>query len=270
MALAPLCGGRNAAVGRRPAPRYNLPVSEIGVKLKEIIRWQVAFLPYLPPAAFSRPRRKSPLVYILIGCGGVVVLVGVLVVAAISFGLYKAKQAGLDPDLLQKNPAVAMVKMAVAANPDAELVSLDEDRGIVTIRDKKTGKTVTMNFEDIKQGKISFEGEGGEGSASIGGPVTLPSWFPSYPGATPQGTFSLQDRSSDSSGFHFTTKDSPAQVFQFFEAGLKKAGLTVEATGGASGGLISARDADQEREAVVNVSAASGGTQVSGTFKSKR
>ncbi len=251
-------------------------------------------VPPVPPAGGVQPaRKKSPLVYILIGCGGVVVLVGVLVVAAISFGLYKAKQAGLDPDMIRKNPAVAMVKMAVAANPDAELVSIDEDRGIVTIRDKKTGKTVTMNFEDIKQGKISFEGEGGEkvsleaqgeggegslkiksaeGSATLGagGPVTLPSWFPSYPGATPQGTFSVQDKSGDSSGFHFTTKDSPAQVFQFFEAGLKKAGLTVEASGGANGGVISARDANQEREAVVTVSAASGGTQVSGTFKSKR
>jgi hypothetical protein len=228
-------------------------------------------VPPVPPAGGAQPaKKKSPLVYILIGCGGVIVLIGVLVVAAISFGLYKAKQAGLDPDLIRKNPAVAMVKMAVAANPDAELVSLDEDRGIVTIRDKKTGKTVTMNFEDIKQGKISFEGEGGEGSASIGGPVDLPSWFPSYPGATPQGTFSLQDNTGDSSGFHFTTQDSPAQVFQFFEAGLKKAGLTVEASGTGNGGLISAHDENQEREAVVNVSAGSNGTQVSGTFKSKK
>jgi hypothetical protein len=239
----------------------------------------------VPPAGGAQPaKKKSPLLYILIGCGGVVVLAGVLVVAAISFGLYKAKQAGLDPELLQKNPAVAMVKMAVAANPDAELVSIDEDRGIVKILDKKTGKTVTMNFEDIKNGKFSLEGDNGEkvsletegegglkmksadGSATLGGgPVTLPSWLPSYPGSTPQGAFSVQDKSGASAAFHFTTNDAPAKVLQFYEAGLKKSGLTVES----SGGVISATEASQGREAVVTVAPSGSGSQVSATFKSK-
>lgn len=250
-------------------------------------------IPPVPPAGGAQAaKKKSPLLYILIGCGGVVVLVGVLIVAAISFGLYKAKQAGLDPDLIRKNPAVAIVKMAVAANPDAELVSIDENRGIVTVRDKKTGKTVTMNFEDVKNGKFSFEEEGGqkvsleaqgeggagslkikssEGSATLGGggAVTLPSWFPAYPGVTPQSTFSLQDKSGSSAGFQFTAKDAPAQVFQFFEAGLKKSGLTVEASGTGSGGVINAHDAGQGREAVITVAASGSGSQVNGTFKSK-
>ncbi len=248
-------------------------------------------VPPVPPAGGAQPaKKKSPLVYILIGCGGVIVLAGVLAVALVSFGLYKAKQAGLDPDLIKKNPAVAMVKMAVAANPDAELVSIDEDRGIVTVRDKKTGKTVTMNFEDIRKGKISFEGEGGEkvsfeaegdraamkvqsseGSATLGGggPVTLPSWFPAYPGATPQRAFSVEDNSGASAGFSFTTSDSPGQVFKFFEDGLRKAGLIVEASGGGNGGVINAHDAGHEREAVITVTAAGGGAKVSGTFKSK-
>ncbi len=247
--------------------------------------------PVPPPGGAQAAKKKSPLLYILIGCGGLVVLIGVLIAVAVSFGLYKAKQAGLDPDLIQKNPGLAVVKMAVAANPDAELVSIDEDRGIATVRDKKTGKTVTMNFEDIKKGKISFEGEDGqkvsleaegeggegqfkikssEGSATLGGgPLTLPSWFPAYPGAAPQGTFSLQDKSGSSAGFQFTTKDAPARVFQFFEAGLKKSGLTVEASGTGNGGVINARDASQEREAMITVAASGSGSQVSGTFKSK-
>jgi hypothetical protein len=250
-------------------------------------------VPPVPPAGGAQPaKKKSPLLYILIGCGGVVIFIGVLIVAAISFGLYKAKQAGLDPDLMKKNPALAMVKLAVAANPDAELVSIDEDRGVVTVRDKKTGKTVTMNFEDVKKGKISFEEEGGqkvsleaqgegsegslkikssEGSATIGagGPVNLPSWLPAYPGAAPQGTFALQDKSGSSAGFQFTTKDAPAQVFQFFEAGLKKSGLTVDVSNTGNGGIVTARDANQEREAMITVSASGSGSQVSGTFKSK-
>ena len=33
------------------------------------------------------------------------------------FVVNKAKQAGLDPDLIKKNPALAAAKLAVAANP---------------------------------------------------------------------------------------------------------------------------------------------------------
>jgi hypothetical protein len=231
-------------------------------------------VPPVPPAGDVQPaKKKSPLVYILIGCGGIIVLGAVLIIGAISFGLYKAKQAGLDPDLIKKNPAVAMVKMAVAANPDAELLSIDEDRGVVTVRDKKTGKTVTMNFEDIKKGKISFEGEGGEKvtlGTQEGEPINLPSWFPSYPGATPRGAFSFQDKERNAAVFHFTTRDSAAQVFRFYESAFKNAGLTVEASGGENGGLVTGRDAGQDREATVTVSSGSNETEVSGTFKSKK
>ncbi|MGE5568445.1 MAG: hypothetical protein ACM3S5_05330 [Rhodospirillales bacterium] len=228
----------------------------------------------VPPGGVPPAKKKSPLVYVLIGCGGVIVLAGILVVVAVSFGLYKAKQAGIDPELIKKNPAVAAVKMAVAANPDAELVSIDEDRGIVTVRDKKTGKTVTMNFEDIREGRISFEGEGEEGetvTATVGAgkPANLPSWFPSYPGATPQASFAVQGKEGDSAHFHFTTEDSAAQVFQFYEAGLKQAGLTVEASGGDNGGLITAVDAARERQATVHVTSAGGVTNVTGSFKNK-
>jgi len=229
----------------------------------------------VPPAGGVPPaKKKSPLLYILIGCGGVIVLAGIVLVLAVSFGLYKAKQAGLDPELIKKTPAVAMVKMAVAANPDAELVSMDEDRGIVTVRDKRTGKTVTMNFEDIKEGRISFEGEGEEGgtvTATLGAgtPADLPSWVPSYPGATPQASFAVQGKEGDSAHFHFTTEDSPAQVFQFYEAGLRQAGLTVEASGGANGGVITAVDAARERQATVSVTSAGGVTRVSGSYRSK-
>lgn len=229
-----------------------------------------ANVPPMPAPGAAAPQKKSPWLWILLGCGGLILLIVLLLVALFAFGLYKAKQAGLDPDLIRRNPAVAVVKMAIAANPNAELVSIDENRGIVTVRDKRTGKTVTLNFEDVKRGRISFEGEGGEKVAIGGAAVKLPEWFPSYAGVTPQSTYSVSDATSESAGFQFTTQDSPAQVLEFYESGLKKSGLTVTWLKQDQGGNITARDETEQREATVTVTATDAGTTVIGTFKAKK
>jgi hypothetical protein len=247
--------------------------------------------PVAPSAAQPPAKKTSPLVWILVGCASLILLAVIVIAAAVGFGLYKAKQAGLDPELIKKNPAVAMVKMAVAANPDAEIVKLDENRGVVTIRNKKTGKTVTMNFEDVKRGRFSFEGENGErmtvegqgdsarmrvetpqGTASYGAgsSVNLPSWFPAYSGATPVGTFSVSDNTSESAGFRFTTHDSPSQVLEFYENGLKEAGLEVTTLNQGSGGMVTGQNEAQGRHALVRVSESGGETQVVGSFKSRK
>ena len=165
-----------------------------------------------PPAGLPAPKKVSPVVWILGGCAVLVVLAVAAMMIGGLFIAHKVQQAGLDPDLLQKHPELAVVKMMVAANPDAELVSIDESRGIVTVRDKKTGKTVTMNFEDIKRGKMSFESEGkkvemeghgegdtgsftvktDEGTAKFGaGAVKMPAWLPAYGGVSVQGFVSF-------------------------------------------------------------------------------
>src|SRR5712691_1946207 len=97
------------------------------------------------------------LIGIVIGCGGLII-VGILVFVLGGFFLWnKAKQAGLDPDLIEKKPALAIAKMMVAANPDVELVSVDDEKGLITVKDKKTGKTMTVNLEEAQQGKITFK-----------------------------------------------------------------------------------------------------------------
>ena len=77
-------------------------------------------VPPLPPppppgAGLPAPKKVSPVVWILGGCA-VLVFLGV---AAMTVGglfiAHKVKQAGLDPDLMQKHPEVAVVKMIVAA-----------------------------------------------------------------------------------------------------------------------------------------------------------
>ena len=87
------------------------------------------------------PKKSNTIVWVLGGLGGCLVLV-IICVAAISFFIaHKAKQAGIDTDLLKRNPALAAAKIMVAANPDVEMVSADEGRQEITVRDKQTGKT---------------------------------------------------------------------------------------------------------------------------------
>ena len=114
------------------------------------------------------------------------------------FFLHKARQAGFDPELMQRNPGLAITKMIAAANPDVDVLSTDEGAGKITVRDKKTGKVVTMTFDDAKKGKFSFSAQGDDGkTASLefgAGADKLPSWVPAYPGAKAVGTFAVNGR----------------------------------------------------------------------------
>ncbi len=240
-------------------------------------------VPPVPPAAgLPAPKKVSPVVWILGGCA-VLVFLGVLAASLGGFlFVHKLKQAGFD-----KHPEVAIVKMMVAANPNAELVNIDEDRGIVTVRDRRTGQTVTLNFEDIKKGKMSLESEGkkveleghgqgdtgsftvksDQGTAKFGvGAVQMPAWLPAYAGANVQG-FSTQNAGGTGGTFTFKSNDAPDKVIAFYKDALGKAGLTVEAMSLPSGALLTGRAGG--RTAAINVVAEGGGSAVSGTFEDK-
>jgi hypothetical protein len=244
------------------------------------------------------PAKKiSPLVWIL---GGIAVFILLLGGAAIigTIGTYflvsKAKQAGLDPDLMEQNPGLAVAKMMAAMNPEIDVVSVDDKKGVITFKEKSTGKTVTVNFEDAKQGKIRFTGDNDEevtvetdsesgvtqlksadGSFQMGGIVKLPSWVPAYPGANPQGTYSTQAKDSDSASIHFSTRDPLDQVAKFYESGLKGSGLKVtvnilQQDGKPASGMIGAQDDANLRNVVVTLSASNERTAVHVAFTEKK
>ncbi len=120
--------------------------------------------PIQPPLA---PKAGlGPLAWILIIVGGLFAILAVVLIAGGMFLVHKVKQAGLDPDLMRKNPVLATSKILATANPNAEVISIDERRGILHVRDKQTGKTFTMNFADVKQGKMVFQ-EDGQDAVSI-------------------------------------------------------------------------------------------------------
>ena len=182
----------------------------------------------------------------------------------------------------------------VAANPDVELVSTDDEKGLITVRDKKSGKLLTVNLDEAQSGKITFKGEDGEdvtleakgdgekgslevktpeGSAKFGTVSVdkLPDWLPSYPGVELQGTYAAEGKDGQSGGFHFVTSDAPGKVISFFEEGLKRSGMTVntnilQQNGKVTGGMATGENSNKKQTAFINAMVGEQGTQVTVVF----
>ena len=214
----------------------------------------------------------SPLVIVLLVLGGLFVLAIVGVVGAGLYVAHKVKQMG-------NNPGLALAKMAVAANPDAEIVSENDSAGTLTVKDRKTGKVVTMNFDDIKSGgKFSFTADddnGGKATMQIGGDAkaNLPSWVPSYPGSEAKATYSLTGNSSDGAGgnFTFTTSDAQSKVIEWYQDKIKDSGMQVKTTTTTPGGsMIAASDEGEKRTVILVVGSEGGQTAVNLTYAEKK
>jgi len=271
---------------------YVPPTTPIGGPAGQQFPAQQAFPP--PP-----PQKKSNVVvWVIAGCGTFLVI-GILAVFLGGYFVWnKAKEAGFDPELMEKKPALAVAKMMVAANPDVELVSVDDEKGVITVKDKKTGKILTVNLEDAQEGKITFKGddkddevtleakgEGETGSLEVkskegttkigaGAAANLPAWFPTYPGAEIQGTFSAEGKDGAGGSFGFSTADSIERVLKFYDDALKEAGLkvtsnTVQQNGAIKMGSLVGEDDGKTRTAFISAIMEKGETKVTAVFGSK-
>ncbi len=248
-----------------------------------------------PGGAAPAPKKSNALLWIL-GVVGAFVLVCILAFTAFTmFVVHKVKQAGLDPVLMRSNPGLATAKIMVAANPELELVSSNDSAGTVTIREKKTGKVMTMKFdaekkslviidESGKQASVQISGEGQdskiqfkgpEGQMTIGaGAGKVPAWVPVYPGSTPEVSYSAQNANEESGAYHFTTKESSDKVLSYYEDALKSAGLKVSTLktnqDGKTGGMVSGSADNDKRSVVVTVGSSTDGVEVSVIFGVKK
>jgi hypothetical protein len=196
---------------------------------------------------------------------------------------------------VERNPALAVTELMAAHNPDVDVVSVDEGKGKITVRDKKTGKTMTMNFADAQKGKFVFEqdgqkvavqahGEGtnssleiksGDGSMKLGmGAEKLPDWIPTYPGSAPQGTFSMQNGKAATGSFHFSSADAVDRVVSYYEGAFKKNGMKVstnsmQTDGKTSLTIVTANEDSQKRNAMITVATSTEGSNVGITFTAK-
>jgi len=266
-------GGAPAGSGAPTPPTFSTPAGP----------------PPVQPAPAAAAAKTSPLIWILAGCGGLIVLCVIVFGMITYYAAHKARQ-------FAKNPALAISRMIAAANPDLDVVSVDEAKGVITVRDKKSGETVTMNFEDAQKGKFVFKGKGNEtvtmeahgsgengslevksseGTMKIGGVAQLPDWLPAYPGSTPQPGMSAQTDKGNSAIFSFKTKDPIDQVVRYYEDALKKAGLKVNTNvmqqdGKPSLGIVTAEDSATQRKASVTATLAAGVTNVGVTVETKK
>jgi hypothetical protein len=233
------------------------------------------------PQAPSRKPNKV-LLWVLGGCGGVVLLV--LIGFAVFFFWVKQKVGNL-----QRNPAVAAAELIVRANPELELVATDYTKGTITMRDKKTGETLTMDATKIKEGRFAFKDgkgkefrinalDGGTGTVQVQGPDAqasfgaaskdqTPAWLPTYPGTAVEGVASVTSKSGASGTVVQRTSDSPAQVFEAFEKNLKAAGFTVGTVHTPDGGMVIGDQIPSRRHVVAAIGKNRGQTVVTLTYR---
>lgn len=254
--------------------------------------------PGVAPQPVPPPRQGlSPLAWIGIGCGALAVLAVIgFSVMLVAGGWFIKKQI----DKVEENPTQTLAEWYVKAHPDLEIVSTDEGKGTVTIRNTKTGEQMTVNAEDIREGRLEVKTEDGtavfdasakDGTIKVtdekgsqvatlqaggGAPQNLPSWLPVYPGGTVQGTFDTNTAEGRSVSFTITTPDTGDKVLSFYESRLKEAGLKVDSTTVTSnaegkGGILTASSENPSRNVNVLVGTAEGGqTTAAVTFQEKQ
>jgi len=254
--------------------------------------------PQTPGGAPPAPQKSSGAKILLWVVG---IVVGLILIsfgscAVIGFyAMHKVKQAGFDSDLMKKNPALASAKMAVTLNPDTEIVSSDDNAGTIVVRDKKTGKVVSMKFDPQKKAMVitdengkttsltttgeganaSMEMKSSEGTMKFGaGADKAPDWVPVYPGSSPQSTFSASSGGEQTGSYTFVTKDSADKVISFYGDSLKSAGFAVSNmttnSDGKVGGMVSGEDRANKRNVVVGLGTENDGTHISVTFTVKQ
>ena len=242
------------------------------------------------PQAPAQKKKVSPFVWILAGCGGIMIAALLALLAGGVFVAHKVKQAG-------EHPEMAVAKIIAAANPDVEVVSSDESKGTITLRNKKTGEEITMNLADIKKGKIDFtnekgesvsvsaQGKGGSGSFEVhskegsmtvgaGAGKDIPGWVPLYGGEKPQGSWSTRKGDEVSGTFSLSTTDDAAKVLDFYAAALERDGFTVKrntmsSDGAVSGGILTGDADGGARSVSVTVSSDDGTTSVMVSYEVK-
>ena len=142
----------------------------------------------------------------------------------------------------------------------------------------RDGKLVLKH--DGKDVVISSGGSGSNGSVEVksaegtlkfgaGADAKAPGWLPNYPGASIQGVYSAQTAEGSSGSFSFKTSDSVAKVTEFYQDGLKSAGLKIASTiQSGQGTMMVAEDEDKKRTATLIIGS-DGQTTVSVTYSAK-
>lgn len=231
----------------------------------------------------------SPLVWVAIGCAGILVLVGVVTFVG---GIYVFKKAKNVVEEMEDNPVLATARLIAATNPDVELVAADEEARTVIFLNSKTGEEFTFNYQDIEEGKFSFtsdegtydvdaSGEAGrltitgdDGTAILGSSVGLenfPDWLPIYPGASAEGTFFTETPDGEMGAYVVRSDDGLEIVMDYYVAELEAVGLEIaQRTTMPSGAVLIASSPDGTRSVSMTGAAEGGEVKMMVNFTEKK
>ncbi|MDX1583589.1 MAG: hypothetical protein R3338_08320 [Thermoanaerobaculia bacterium] len=245
-----------------------------------------------PPSAPPQKKGLSTGAKVAIGCGIAILIVAIVVGGALMFGAFKAKQY---VDSFEKEPVAAAGRTYAALHPEIEFVEADEDAKRVTLRNETTGETITIDVNELEQGRIRFENEEGEmtietsegeegGSLTMRGPdgtatfrsgdasaADLPDWTIMYPGAKISGTFSSSSAERRAGTYTITSEDGLEEVTSYFKDELESAGYSVETQSVSGGGqelrMLQANNSDLSREMSVTISRVDDQTRAAITYE---
>jgi hypothetical protein len=233
-------------------------------------------------------RKTSVWVWIL---GGIAIFFFAITLTcgvAAYMGMRMIKNAGFDSELMKSNPGLAMAKMVTAMNPDYETVKSNDREGTIVVREKSSGKTITMRFDpdtkkmvvigdDGKQASVSIDNTGftaksDEGTVKFGGTGnSAPAWVPVYPGSSPQNTMSASGADGSQNTFTFKSKDSASKIIGYYSDQLKAAGFSINLTTNSDqGGMVQATDEGKKHTISVMVGSSAEGTETAVTAIEKK
>ncbi len=243
------------------------------------------------------PARQGlhPLAWVGIGCGVILVII---VVAMLIGGFFLARTVKNVAEDFEDNPGLAAAKLVVMASPELEEVEVDEEAGTMTVRNTKTGELITVNFDDIKEGRFSWTADGeevtvdvsdaedgtvriessdGDGFAiTTGAAVTeeLPEWVPVYPGSEPANRGTMSTNDTVNGNFTLSTDDPVAEILDFYRTALKEDGFEVTVNtysgGDNEGAMINGAREAGNRNVIVVIGSDDGATTVNVTYTSKK
>jgi len=100
-----------------------------------------------PPVTPTVPAKSGNRTLIIVLCvlGGMVLLIGGCVTTCVYYGAKKAREYA---QTAEKNPAFATVSLLASLSPEVSVVSQDAASGKITLRNKKSGETVTLDTNE--------------------------------------------------------------------------------------------------------------------------
>jgi len=182
-----------------------------------------------------------------IGCAGLLVLVLVVVFALGFFAVRKVKEVA--GDIENSSPEMVAARLMIKAQPDIEEVSEDADAGTITIREKKSGKEITVNLKELSEGHFVFDtdeghveisaGEGDGGGVTISsekGKMVLgkgvegscPDWLPIPEGLKARGQYMMDDEGGRKGALTLEGELDASKIEAFYEKKLKDDGFEVQ------------------------------------------